>query len=247
MAGNKSRTPKHINVKVPTLNIDGAIGIKYKIFYSHNKIVKPLLSFKLMSDGSLILFENTKLSDRVWGFNINTSRGGKKIIKFKDNEVKVEPSDTNIGKITFHTSGIINTFKRRFVRDSLRTMDCTQPLCSIIHRHDSFIDQKIVKDKNNTANIIINLELKDIYIQSRLFISAANHNNINTYLQNASRFLINIKFKSDTIEHSDKELLVHYLIECGPKVNEQQKSKKDITLFICLSDNVIPKYLKPNK
>ncbi len=234
---------------IPVLNMTGVFKLRYRFYVKDGDNIYRLFALEVMSDGSVIYTKDTKNDAQVWHGNITASRIGTKTVKYKDAQnVEINPSD-NAGKITFHASGIINAHSGRIVRDPLRTMDATEPLFTMLHRHVSFMEAEQVKSKKDTQDVLIELTLPyNRHLQSRVFLSADGSNNIQDYIQDGALALISIEFHGDTIEHSRKKLFLQVLIENGPVVASGKKiSNKDLLLMIHLQKELVPEHLKPRR
>lgn len=227
----------------------GVFKLRYRFYIKDGENIYRLFALEMMSDGSVIYTKDTKSDFRNWYGDINVSRTGIKTVKYKDAQsVEIDPSE-NAGKITFHTSGVINAHSGRAVRDSLRTMDVTEPLFTMLHRHVSFMDAEQIRNKKGVQDVLIELVFPhDRHLQSRVFLSADGSNNIQDYIQEGSLALISIEFHGNTIEHSRKKLFLQVLIENGPVVASGNKmSNKDLLLMIHLRDDLVPRHLKPRR
>lgn len=234
--------------EILTLNADGDLGITYNFLLEDEDEFFSLLSIKILKDGSLVIFNKGNSSSRMWSGELLAARKGERTIKYKDFDEKEVTKSDNVGKTTFHTSGVVNSSSGRVVRDSLRTMDSTQLLSIILHRHPDFMSAILPRENKNNKNISLKVDnMKKSYIQSRVFISSEKHNNIQVYLQDSTFLMVNIRFEGENIEHSDKALYAQVLIEWGPGVVETQKSDKDLMLIPHLNDQLVPEHLKPKK
>jgi hypothetical protein len=237
---------KSLSNEIVVLNGEGSFGVSYNFFLKRDEQYYNLVSFMMMKDGSLVVFKKGDKSTKVWSGNILSARTGQRNIKFKDFPVRDLEKSDNAGKITFHTSGVVNSSSGRVVRESLRTMDVTQPLCTIIHKHVDNMKPVLLKENYKNVNFYVesNDELEN-YLQTRIFLSSKTNNIIEKYYQNGTIASVNVVYKGESLEHSDKMLFAQILLEKGPRVIEGQKSDKELTLIIHLADQLVPKHLKP--
>ena len=234
--------------EVTTIVGEGQFGQLYNFMFKFEEKFYNLFSFQMTKDGSLIIFQRGNASTKSWSGILNASRIGTRTLKFKDFEERSIDKTDNAGKVTFHTSGIINTSGGRSVRDSLRTMDVTQPLATIVHRHLNHMLPVSLKESNKNKNFYLTFdERPEYHVQSRIFLSPLRNNIFNSYVQDSTIVAFSVQFTADSIEHSDKTLFAQVLIEVGPTAPKGQESDKDIMLMIQLPDHTLPSHLKPKK
>ena len=113
---------------------------RVRILLEYKGAWKALFWIKLAKDGSVYLGPRiTNPKTIKSGKSVSDSKGNIRI-NYSDGQEIRDFSKANKTKISFHASGVINSFKERQIRSSLRDIQKQEQLCSVFFQHPERFD-----------------------------------------------------------------------------------------------------------
>ena len=219
----------------------------YNILLRRGDEIKRLVSFTMMTDGSLIVFNQAPHDGKHYATNRIPARKGKHIFKLKDMEQVEYGAESVPGKRTFHMSGVVNFENmRRGVRTSLKTMDITQPLVTFIHPQVSEL-LSLTREVNNRDVVF---EYNDwpeaVHPMIKVYLSPPGDGNIiQKYMEDGVILgAVELAYLGDKIRHASKQLHVQVTLEPGPESKSPRRANQIVILD---NDQLIPLELKPKR
>ncbi len=219
------------------------IGKEYRFLIEVNGKRRPMTSMKMLKDGSLVLVHMLPIFEHLYSDKMIPSRKGQITRKFKDMKKTVGSTLINPNKLTFHPSGIVNGAAERTVRDPLRTMNVSQQLTCQIYPH-----LKLMKTDDNIRKNDFTVRIhglpEDVHISIRTYISTPNTDISQLLIDQNAQHVQMIRFRADSIEHSEHEFIVHQIVDVGIRDKHERANSR---LILGLNPELVPGHLKSSK